>query len=328
MRRLALAAGSAASLIVVAAARSAPPPAQAVANPLQGRLLYVNPAIDARRQAAVWQNSRPDDAARMLRVADQPHAIWLGEWDGDVRHVAEMHSRNAERSRRLPVFVAYNIPYRDCGLHSRGGARTATDYRRWVIAVARGLGGRPSVVILEPDAVAAIDCLPARLADERYSLLAEAASVLTKAGAFVYIDAGNAHWQQVGEIASRLTRAGIASAHGFALNVSNFHATDVNVQYGARVSQLVGGKHYVIDTSRNGRGAQVEREWCNAPGQALGYAPTTTTGVARVDAFLWVKTPGQSDGTCNGGPRAGQWWPEYALGLAQSAERLGSMALR
>jgi endoglucanase len=32
-----------------------------------------------------------------------------------------------------------------------------------------------------------------------------------------------------------------------------------------------------------------------------------------------VKPPGESDGECNGGPAAGRWWPEYALGLAQRA---------
>jgi endoglucanase len=55
-----------------------------------------------------------------------------------------------------------------------------------------------------------------------------------------------------------------------------------------------------------------------------------------VDAYLWVKTPGQSDGTCNrngtavgspdpewGGivdPAAGAWFPQQALQLAQLAE--------
>ena len=40
-----------------------------------------------------------------------------------------------------------------------------------------------------------------------------------------------------------------------------------------------------------------------------------------LDAFVWIKRPGESDGTCNGGPPAGSWWPEYALGLAQRANR-------
>ena len=38
-----------------------------------------------------------------------------------------------------------------------------------------------------------------------------------------------------------------------------------------------------------------------------------------VDAFLWIKTPGESDGTCSGGPAAGKWWGEYALGSCRGA---------
>ncbi|NEE07199.1 glycoside hydrolase family 6 protein, partial [Streptomyces sp. SID7499] len=75
-----------------------------------------------------------------------------------------------------------------------------------------------------------------------------------------------------------------------------------------------------IDTSRNGNGPYTggdpAESWCNPPGRALGEAPTTQTGDERVDAYLWIKRPGESDGDCKGGPKAGAWWPEYALGLA------------
>ena len=222
----------------------------------------------------------------------------------------------------LPVFVIYNIPYRDCGMYSAGGARGGDDYRRWIRDLAAGLKRRQSVIILEPDGIASIDCLPARLKDERYVLMREAVKMLKSAGAHVYIDAGNANWQQLGEIADRLNKAGIDLADGFALNVSNFHATSVNITYGDRLSKMIGGKHYVIDTSRNGVGAAVEKEWCNARNQALGQTPTTDTKSPYADAFLWVKTPGQSDGTCNGGPRAGDWWADYALELSKMAEVL------
>jgi endoglucanase len=38
-----------------------------------------------------------------------------------------------------------------------------------------------------------------------------------------------------------------------------------------------------------------------------------------VDAYLWVKQPGASDGTCRAGaPPAGHWWPEYALQLVRN----------
>ena len=60
-------------------------------------------------------------------------------------------------------------------------------------------------------------------------------------------------------------------------------------------------------------------EWCNASGRALGARPTAATGNSLADAFLWIKPPGESDGTCNGGPAAGVFWPEYAIGLAQRA---------
>ena len=295
---------------------------------IRGARLYLNPDSPARRQADSWQRSRKQDAALMRKIAEQPTAVWLGEWSRDVRRDVDAIVSRASGSRSLPVFVAYNIPNRDCGLHSRGGAGGANDYRRWIVELARGLRGRPSIIILEPDGIPGIDCLPARLRDERYVLIREAVEVLTKAGASVYVDAGNAAWQQPGEMANRLQSANIGRARGFALNVSNFHSTSANVDYGNRVSRLIGGKHYVIDTSRNGRGARVEREWCNARNQALGRAPTTDTGIPLVDALLWVKTPGESDGSCNGGPNAGKWWPEYALELSRTAQQLGSVSAR
>jgi endoglucanase len=52
---------------------------------------------------------------------------------------------------------------------------------------------------------------------------------------------------------------------------------------------------------------------------ALGTRPTAASGDPLVDAFLWIKYPGESDGTCAGGPSAGAWWPSYALELAQAA---------
>ncbi len=85
--------------------------------------------------------------------------------------------------------------------------------------------------------------------------------------------------------------------------------------YAEAVSQALGGSHYVIDTGRNGNGA--DGEWCNPPGRAVGRTPAAGDG--SLDAFLWIKPPGESDGSCNGGPPAGQWWDERALDLARAA---------
>ena len=137
----------------------------------------------------------------------------------------------------------------------------------------------------------------------------------------MYIDAGNARWQPAPVMANRLQQAGIAMADGFSLNVSNFQPTSINVAYGEQISRLTGGKHFIIDTSRNGMPAN-STEWCNPRGRALGVTPTTNTGHPLIDAFLWVKQPGESDGTCNGGPRAGSWWSDYALELSRLAATL------
>jgi endoglucanase len=118
-------------------------------------------------------------------------------------------------------------------------------------------------------------------------------------------------------IAEKLKKAGLDEAHGFSLNTSNYGPTDKNIEFGKKVSELAGGAHFVIDTSRNGAGYAPEFEWCNPPGRKIGKPPSTETGEPLVDAFLWLKRPGESDGDCNGGPRAGVFWLERALELAE-----------
>jgi endoglucanase len=126
-------------------------------------------------------------------------------------------------------------------------------------------------------------------------------------------------------MAPRLKAAGLDEADGFSLNVSNYRSTRELLAYGKKLSALVGGAHFVIDTGRNGNGSvdapiDSEASWCNPPGRALGTPPTTDTGEPLCDAFLWIKKPGESDGECGGGPKAGVWWQERAIELAQKAK--------
>ena len=79
---------------------------------------------------------------------------------------------------------------------------------------------------------------------------------------------------------------------------------------------------FVIDTSRNGLGPTDDSEWCNPQGRANGRRPSLNVAREGLDARLWIKTPGRSDGYCNGGPEAGDWWPEYARGLWEEADLL------
>ena len=120
-----------------------------------------------------------------------------------------------------------------------------------------------------------------------------------------------------------------------ALNTSG-----INLRYAG----VVGTTHFVIDTSRNAVGPWQPpagvypdaQDWCNPPGRGAGLRPTLDTGVPLLDAYLWVKIPGESDGECTRGlgpggttvdpewgridPPAGAWFPQMALDLIHNAE--------
>jgi endoglucanase len=143
--------------------------------------------------------------------------------------------------------------------------------------------------------------------------------------------------------------------------------------YAQNMGDAVATTHFVVDTSRNGNGPNGMQSfaaapfnqpasvistlgggnWCNPPGAGLGLHPTANTGTPLLAAYLWVKTPGESDGSCDaaGGvrgwdytaysqpgwpttaadqqlfdplwgiddPAAGAWFSQQALQLAQDA---------
>lgn len=247
----------------------------------------------------------------MAKIADQPTAQWYGNWGNTEQDIRSLVSRTGGS---VPVVVAYNIPHRDCGGWSAGGAN---DYANWIAGFARGIQDHSAIVILEPDALAGIDCLSPDQQNERYNLLSSAITTLKGAGATVYLDAGHSSWKDVLTMSERLKRAGVAQADGFSLNVSNFNPTANEVAYGQKISDMLGGKHFVIDTSRNGAGSF--GYWCNVWQARLGNRPTLSTGVDRVDGYLWIKVPGESDGYCSGGPAAGVFWPDFAYNMARNS---------
>lgn len=294
-----------------------PVPSSGAGNPFAGRDVYLGINDEYVAQARAWDATRPADAAIMRRMARTPKAVWLGEWYDDVKAAVRSYRRKASsQNGSLPVFVVYNIPIRDCGGFSAGGAATPRAYRAWIDQVAAGLRGGTSIVILEPDALPHLDCLTSQQRDERIALLRYAVTTLTAAGAKVYIDAGNATWHPVNVIVSRLKAVQVGKARGFSLNVANYHSVAENLAYGDAIARRL-GRYYVVDTSRNGAGEH--GEWCNDRQAAVGPAYTTATGSKYADAFIWVISPGGSDGPCHGGPEAGIFWPRYALELARHA---------
>ncbi|KOG36035.1 glycoside hydrolase family 6 protein [Streptomyces resistomycificus] len=286
---------------------------------------WVNPDGSAAQQVQDYEKSgKKENAEQIRKIAQQPMGEWISPENPEEQ--ARGYTEAAEKADRDALLVLYNIPHRDCGQFSQGGAADGNAYRAFVDSVAKGIGDRPATVILEPDAVLHMvdNCTPEEFHEERYDLLNKAVAQLKSLkNTKVYLDAGNAGWGKPDQIFEPLQRAGIAQADGFSVNVSNFYSTEDSIAYGKNLSSKVGGKHFVIDTSRNGNGpydgGNPDERWCNPPGRALGEAPTTKTADPLVDAYLWVKRPGESDGECKGGPKAGEWWADYALKLAKSS---------
>src|SRR4030095_13860526 len=125
------------------------------------------------------------------------------------------------------------------------------------------------------------------------------------AGHYVYLDAGHSRWRSTGEMAIRLLQSGIADREGVAGNISHRQTTPDRYRWGLEPPDLVGGREFIIDTSRNGVGPPPDDpnrddEWCNPRLQALGTPPQTNTEQARLAALLWIKAPGESDGESGG----------------------------
>jgi endoglucanase len=277
-------------------------------------------------QVVDWVQAHPDDPRRAViesRIADQPAAVWFADFTpSTIASRVRAVTSGAAAQGRVPVVVPYAIPDRDCGGASGGGAPDFAAYDGWIDDFAAGLGSGEVIVVLEPDSIAQADCLSDAQRAGRLASLARAGRVLKAADpkARVYYDAGHSGWNPAAQQAALLRQAGAASAassDGVFSNVSNFQTTDDEIAYDRQVLDALGGPASlgaVIDTSRNGNGAPPDGAWCDPAGRKIGRAPTLNTGEARIDAYLWVKLPGESDG-CKGA--AGTFTPSYAYDLAR-----------
>jgi cellulose 1,4-beta-cellobiosidase len=194
--------------------------------------------------------------------------------------------------------------------------------------------------------------------------IAYAISKLSLPNVSIYLDAAHAGW--LGWDANRLKIAkifkdvlalagGADKIRGFSTNVANFNTLSSaegkrlgpsnpcpdELTYVAKLSESlhregISGKQFVIDTSRNGRAVRTTwGNWCNVKGAGLGERPQAAAA-RLVDAYFWIKPPGESDGvsdpkqprfdtacvsqdSANGAPQAGQWFESYFVDLVRNA---------
>jgi endoglucanase len=254
------------------------------------------------------------------KIFEYPTSFWYGERNG--KEMADLDYSIERLLKRtspgLPILVLYNMPNRDIGQYSKGGAKTRDSYLYFIESFANGIKDKSPIVIYEPDSLPHTTLMQKKDALWRMDLMKDGLDVLTSScRALVYVDIGHSNWLEPKDAGKLLNTVCNDKTRGFAVNVSNYRTTKESMEWALRVCEYRPQDHFVIDTSRNGNGPH-GNEWCNPPGRALGHPPTCNTGEEKCDAFLWIKIPGESDGKGNGGPKAGKFWGEMAEQLVNN----------
>lgn len=282
-------------------------------------------------------------AGLLAKIALQPQFKWFGRWNendkggtfGAARNYVERVAE--EQPGSVPQIVVMRHQGKACHRrYTAGGEAEDARSRRWYDQFAAGLGDARVAIGFEPDSLGTIDCLAVSRRKARLDMLRYGVDALSKLpNATVYLEAGASDWEPAARTAKQLRYIGIDKVRGFMLNVTHKDWTVANVKHGVELSRLTGGKHFVVNTSENGRGPVHYRRWisrkdpkkwrrvniwCHAQKRGLGPAPTTAPSLrpGLVDAYLYINRPGYSAGSCNGGPLPiGSWWADRALDLAR-----------
>ncbi|MDA1334690.1 MAG: glycoside hydrolase family 6 protein [bacterium] len=303
---------------------SLPPPKKIAfdcASFLESSSFFRDPKSQAARELdRLKQEGNDADAKLLERIACIPQGVWIiGDDLNFVSERAKTMVTQAADAKKIPILVLYNIPDHTTLTWWSGVGKTVK-YSDWIQRISEGIGDNSVWIVLEPDAIGLFPNLSSEDQAVRASELKSAVEYIKdhNKNARVYLDGGHGNWRSPAIMASALKRSGIDRADGFFTNVANYQQLNDEISYGQTVSGLLGGKHFIIDTSRNGRAIE-DTEWCNTPGVAIGALPTRETGAVGIDAFLWIKPPGESDGTCGGGPQAGKFWVERALTMIRES---------
>ncbi len=231
-------------------------------------------------------------------------------------------------------------------------------------------GDQRVVIVLEPDSLANMATnmsVPKCAASgELYKRsVAYAISKLSMQNVYLYLDAAHAGWlgwdgnrEAIAEIYKEVLdmAGGPERIRGFATNVSNYNALDGEWGWKLESSNPcpneycyvekldetlakvgITGKGFLVDTSRNGvADARTSwGNWCNVKGAGLGERPRVAPRPL-IDAYFWVKPPGDSDGVADASaerfdaacasvdsaadaPEAGHWFSSYFLDLVANA---------
>ena len=257
-----------------------------------------------------------------LEIFKHPQSFWYGDNPKKPKkHMEKSIRRLLNRAYpNLPILVIYNIPNRDIGQYSKGGAKTRERYLDFIERFASGVGQSSPIIIYEPDALPHSTLLSEEDREWRLDLMKESINILTnKCNGLIYIDVGHSNWLDPKVASDLLNKVSNSKVRGFSTNVCNYRSTKESIRWSRKILKWRPKDFFVVDTSRNGQ-EPVNDEWCNPKGKSLGEVPSTITSYPKCDAYLWIKIPGESDGKCNGGPKAGKFWGEQAEDLVRNCK--------
>jgi len=146
-----------------------------------------------------------------------------------------------------------------------------------------------------------------------------------------------ANYQPLGSTSSTADPCNLKSQYNQAIDESHY----IQLMTQSLSSVGISGIGFVTDTSRNGV-TNMRKDcsnWCNINGAGMGRRPTTDTaftGLSNLDALIWIKTPGEADGTSDSSaprydahcsspdsfvpaPQAGAWFADYFIMLAKNS---------
>ncbi|MES1173144.1 MAG: glycoside hydrolase family 6 protein [Myxococcales bacterium] len=327
------------------------------------RFFVPEPDPGALKQIAALLKKRDlKGALQIAAMVTTPQAVWFT--DGTPKQVEKAVKKviaQAALERRVPILVAYNVPYRDCAQYSAGGAADTAAYEAWIDGFAKGIGQAQATVILEPDALGIIPynttiygaedvCKPTVLAadgstvpapganpEQRYAQLQYAGAALASSAphAAVYYDGTHSAWLGVGEAAYRINKAthdpvtGASLARGFFLNASNYQTTAQAIQFGTWVSMCTA---FATDPEEGGWRLG-NFGWCASQynpdtGFSLDYSPEyAATVTAQIQGLMGTSVaslPFVIDTSRNGtGPLDAS--PYAAAPYAQPASVIGAL---
>ena len=264
---------------------------------------YLNPSDNYYQELhrMLSKTNNPKAIENIKRLQETPVGQWLN--DDNAVNIVRNNINGSKAKGAIPLFVVYNIPQRDLGGDAAGGVATAEEYREWIGSVSDGIGDAPSVIVLEPDALADVPGMNSQAErDQRIAMLRDALKTFrdNNKNTAVYLDAGNSRWLQADTMADLIGKVDPDKnlVGGIALNVSYQSSEGASSKYADAIASRLGRHlHVIIDNSMNGApNTDAITGWCNPKGEKVGYADKIYEADNVETAF--IKTPGESDGEC------------------------------